>query len=381
MNKDDDPWEILGVSKDASEAEIKKAFRKGALLHHPDRQKTEEDRQEAQHVFAKFSAAYDTLTDPVKLYDWRLAHENSVQKELQQKQKEAAMKPRESTTSREPKRKSAFVSAPQGVDLSQSSRSHVPAVRKSPPGTTSSSKSVSGRESVRGKTSGGRSVASEHVRAKSQPQRRMTTDGISSASDHVKPQSRSSIRRVFHLFGRSNISQSVVHGSPTPSTKAAPKPVQKVPSHVPVGPAPKLKNRTQSLPAPTNRMQPSSNGSKGGTVASSKGKLFPVPRKGTIGSGHRQSLNGTSAGISLPRVTGPTKSSTVQKGSPVKSPVRAPPLSPKKSVVIHFHHARIPPPPEAKLPKRSGSQPPSTRTQSQTRRAPPEMASPTRPNP
>ena len=80
MDKDDDPWEILGVSKDATEAEIKKAFRKGALKYHPDKQTTEEDKAAASDIFAKFSDAYDTLTDPVKRYDWKLAHEKKTQR-------------------------------------------------------------------------------------------------------------------------------------------------------------------------------------------------------------------------------------------------------------------------------------------------------------
>lgn len=75
MEKGDDPWEILGVPRDASESDIKKAFRKGAIKYHPDKQTTDEDRAAAHDIFAKFSAAYETLNDPVARYDWKLAEE------------------------------------------------------------------------------------------------------------------------------------------------------------------------------------------------------------------------------------------------------------------------------------------------------------------
>jgi curved DNA-binding protein CbpA len=63
MDDHDDPYEILGVSKDATEAEIKKAYKKMALKHHPDKQSTEEGRIEATTVFAKISNAYEILGD------------------------------------------------------------------------------------------------------------------------------------------------------------------------------------------------------------------------------------------------------------------------------------------------------------------------------
>lgn len=78
MQKDEDPYKILGVPYDASEADIKKAYRKAALKYHPDRQQTEEDKERAHDTFAKVSEAYATLTDPVKRYDWKMANEAKI---------------------------------------------------------------------------------------------------------------------------------------------------------------------------------------------------------------------------------------------------------------------------------------------------------------
>lgn len=78
MEKGDDPYEILGVGYDATEDEIKKTYRKLALKNHPDRHQNEEDKEKAHDVFSKISAAYDTLTDPVKRYDWKNANEHKI---------------------------------------------------------------------------------------------------------------------------------------------------------------------------------------------------------------------------------------------------------------------------------------------------------------
>lgn len=64
----EDLYRILGVPRDAPEAEIKKAYRKLARELHPDRNK---DNKPAEERFKKVSAAYAVLSDEKKraLYD------------------------------------------------------------------------------------------------------------------------------------------------------------------------------------------------------------------------------------------------------------------------------------------------------------------------
>lgn len=57
-------YNILGVKKDASPEEIKKAYRKLALKHHPDRNK--DNQKEAEAKFKEVSEAYSVLSDPQK---------------------------------------------------------------------------------------------------------------------------------------------------------------------------------------------------------------------------------------------------------------------------------------------------------------------------
>jgi len=57
-----DYYGILGVSKDASEAEIKKAYRKLARKYHPDVNPSDE----AASKFSEATDAHDVLMDPKK---------------------------------------------------------------------------------------------------------------------------------------------------------------------------------------------------------------------------------------------------------------------------------------------------------------------------
>jgi molecular chaperone DnaJ len=59
----DELYKTLGVKKDASEDEIKKAYRKLARQYHPDRNP---DDKAAEERFKEVSAAHDVLSDPEK---------------------------------------------------------------------------------------------------------------------------------------------------------------------------------------------------------------------------------------------------------------------------------------------------------------------------
>ena len=73
-----DPYEILGVSRDAGEQEIKKAFRKLARELHPDVNKHD---PEAEEKFKEAAEAYEILSDSERraIYD-RYGHEGLGQR-------------------------------------------------------------------------------------------------------------------------------------------------------------------------------------------------------------------------------------------------------------------------------------------------------------
>src|SRR5215471_15924251 len=61
-------YEVLGVERTASEDDLKKAFRRLAMKHHPDRNP---DNKEAEAHFKEAKEAYEVLGEPQKraVYD------------------------------------------------------------------------------------------------------------------------------------------------------------------------------------------------------------------------------------------------------------------------------------------------------------------------
>ena len=71
-----DLYEILGVDRKCSDADLKKAYRKLAMLWHPD--KNPDDKEQAGENFKKVSGAYTLLSDPTQRSQYDQAEPGSM---------------------------------------------------------------------------------------------------------------------------------------------------------------------------------------------------------------------------------------------------------------------------------------------------------------
>ncbi len=65
-------YDVLGITKDANQVEIKQAYRNKAKAYHPDINPS----LDAQNKMKQINVAYDTLSDPIKKeqYDFSLSN-------------------------------------------------------------------------------------------------------------------------------------------------------------------------------------------------------------------------------------------------------------------------------------------------------------------
>ena len=62
-NCGEDYYRLLGVNRDASKAEIRRAFKKLSLKYHPDKNKNKKNPEKAKEMFIKIANAYEVLND------------------------------------------------------------------------------------------------------------------------------------------------------------------------------------------------------------------------------------------------------------------------------------------------------------------------------
>ena len=61
-----DPYKVLGVTRSASQEEIKKSYRNLSRKYHPDANINNPDKEEAEEKFKEAAEAYEVLSDPEK---------------------------------------------------------------------------------------------------------------------------------------------------------------------------------------------------------------------------------------------------------------------------------------------------------------------------
>jgi len=85
-SKERDFYKELGVPRDAAASQIKKAYRKLALLWHPDKHEKSDDREQAAKKFQAIAEAYEVLSDPETRGKYDRGEPWNAQQQQQQQQ-------------------------------------------------------------------------------------------------------------------------------------------------------------------------------------------------------------------------------------------------------------------------------------------------------
>ena len=56
-----DPYKVLGISRDATDDEVKKAYRKLSRIYHPDANVNNPNKAQAEETFKEIQQAYDQI--------------------------------------------------------------------------------------------------------------------------------------------------------------------------------------------------------------------------------------------------------------------------------------------------------------------------------
>ena len=78
-------YEILGIDKDSTIDEIKKAYRKLAIKNHPDKTPNDKNKKKKEELFKKITESYQILSDPKQKeeYDCSLGYNSSIKQLLE----------------------------------------------------------------------------------------------------------------------------------------------------------------------------------------------------------------------------------------------------------------------------------------------------------
>ena len=79
MVKETKYYDLLGLKPNASDNEIKKAYKKSALRWHPD--KNRDNPEEASKKFQEISQAFEVLSDPQKRSNYDQFGEDAIKNE------------------------------------------------------------------------------------------------------------------------------------------------------------------------------------------------------------------------------------------------------------------------------------------------------------